>query len=146
MINLKAELWQFIWSCWSCFSDDEDDTAELLAELQRIKKERAQEEARKVRFSFEWCTVWCCLVSPSERLSKISTLYIQLWGCTPALPSGPWHLMFALGQLGNLSVFVKIICWATWISRVQSNGLGFLHKYFFRAQPCLWYITWFNDL
>ncbi|KAK2573674.1 Protein CWC15-like protein A [Acropora cervicornis] len=29
------------------FSDDEDDTAELLAELQRIKKERAQEEARK---------------------------------------------------------------------------------------------------
>ena len=30
------------------FSDDEDDTADLLAELQRIKKERAQEEARKV--------------------------------------------------------------------------------------------------
>lgn len=29
-------------------SDDEDDTAELLAELQRIKKERAQEEAKKV--------------------------------------------------------------------------------------------------
>ncbi|EDO36355.1 predicted protein [Nematostella vectensis] len=28
-------------------SDDEDDTAELLAELQRIKKERAQEELRK---------------------------------------------------------------------------------------------------
>ncbi|XP_046852300.1 spliceosome-associated protein CWC15 homolog [Xenia sp. Carnegie-2017] len=28
-------------------SDDEDDTAELLAELQRIKKERAQEEAKK---------------------------------------------------------------------------------------------------
>jgi hypothetical protein len=35
-------------SCNSIFSDDEDDTAELLAELQRIKKERAQEEARKV--------------------------------------------------------------------------------------------------
>ena len=29
-------------------SDDEDDTAELLAELQRIKKERAQEEMKKV--------------------------------------------------------------------------------------------------
>ena len=28
---------------------DEDDTAELLAELQKIKKERAAEEARKVR-------------------------------------------------------------------------------------------------
>ena len=34
-----------------CFSDDEDDTAELLAELQRIKKERAQEEAKKVNCS-----------------------------------------------------------------------------------------------
>ena len=30
------------------YSDDEDDTAELLAELQRIKRERAQEEAKKV--------------------------------------------------------------------------------------------------
>jgi len=29
-------------------SDDEDDTASLLAELQRIKKERAQEHAKKV--------------------------------------------------------------------------------------------------
>ena len=35
----------FFWNS----SDDEDDTAELLAELQRIKKERAQEEARKVK-------------------------------------------------------------------------------------------------
>ena len=34
---------------YTCFSDDDDDdTAELLAELQRIKKERAQEEAKKV--------------------------------------------------------------------------------------------------
>ena len=29
-------------------SDDEDDTAELLAELQKIKKERAVENAKKV--------------------------------------------------------------------------------------------------
>lgn len=29
---------------------DEDDTAALLAELQRIKKERAAEQARKVKF------------------------------------------------------------------------------------------------
>lgn len=28
--------------------DDDDDTAELLAELQKIKKERAEEQARKV--------------------------------------------------------------------------------------------------
>jgi protein CWC15 len=30
-------------------SDDEDDTAELLAELERIKKERAEEKLRKER-------------------------------------------------------------------------------------------------
>ena len=30
------------------FSDDEDETADLLAELQRIKRERAEEQARKV--------------------------------------------------------------------------------------------------
>ena len=29
--------------------DDEDDTAALLAELERIKKERAEEKAKKVR-------------------------------------------------------------------------------------------------
>lgn len=46
------------------FSDDEDDTAELLAELQRIKKERAQEEARKVGFplltskNMIWAKIW----------------------------------------------------------------------------------------
>lgn len=31
-------------------SDDEDDTAELLAELERIKKERAEDKLRKVVF------------------------------------------------------------------------------------------------
>lgn len=30
------------------FSDDEDDTAELLAELQRIKRDRAEELMQKV--------------------------------------------------------------------------------------------------
>jgi protein CWC15 len=30
------------------YSDDEDDTAELLAELERIKKERAEDKLRKV--------------------------------------------------------------------------------------------------
>lgn len=36
------------------YSDDEDDTAELLAELQRIKRERAQEEAKKVWFTIDY--------------------------------------------------------------------------------------------
>ena len=31
------------------YSSDEDDTAELLRELQRIKKERAEEQAKRVR-------------------------------------------------------------------------------------------------
>ena len=48
-----------------CRCSDDDDTAELLAELQRIKKERAQEEAKKVRGSIN--TYWgtnchCCLI------------------------------------------------------------------------------------
>ena len=41
-----------------CCSDDEDDTAELLAELQRIKKERAQEEARKVQCKIQMYTYY----------------------------------------------------------------------------------------
>ena len=42
------------------------------------------------------------LKSPYERLLKISKLYIQWWGFALALPSGPWHLIFAPGQLENL--------------------------------------------
>ena len=49
-VYLSIQTNYFIFLHVLCFSDDEDDTAELLAELQRIKKERAQEEARKVRF------------------------------------------------------------------------------------------------
>lgn len=37
----------FLGLCYG-YSDDEDDTAELLAELERIKKERAEDKARKV--------------------------------------------------------------------------------------------------
>ena len=51
-------------ACVLYCSDDEDDTAELLAELQRIKKERAQEEARKV---------WFLLVSPWRWLGFINS-------------------------------------------------------------------------
>lgn len=34
--------------------DDEDDTEALLAELELIKKERAEEKLRKVRFNLLW--------------------------------------------------------------------------------------------
>ena len=33
-------------------SDEEDDTAELLAELNKIKKERAQEQEERVCYAF----------------------------------------------------------------------------------------------
>jgi len=38
------------WILDDVYSDDEDDTAELLAELERIKKERAEDKLRKVLF------------------------------------------------------------------------------------------------
>ncbi len=46
----------------SCFlSDDEDDTAELLAELQKIKKERAEEQAKKVGAVATLIMNICCI-------------------------------------------------------------------------------------
>ena len=82
-------------------------------------------------------------------------------GCVLALSSGPWLLTFAIGQLGNLSFFIEILCWVAWISQVQSTwfpwisfflehnldtfGLGFrfwfgLGENFF--SPHLW---WYNS-
>lgn len=43
-------------------SDDEDDTAALLAELQRIKKERAAEQAKKVKFLHILCIKFMYLI------------------------------------------------------------------------------------
>lgn len=40
--------------------DDEDDTEALLAELEQIKKERAEEKLRKVSFFFIY--FWGCLM------------------------------------------------------------------------------------
>ena len=44
-------------------------------------------------------------------------------GCTLAEYGGLWPLTFVLGQLENLCFFIEIICWAHWISQVQSTGL-----------------------
>ena len=58
-----------------------------------------------------------------------------------AVPGGLWHLTFALGWLGNLGNFyIELLCWAPWISQVQSIGLPGI---FLRAQPfasvqCRW--------
>ena len=58
----------------------------------------------------------------------------MLQGCALAEPGGPWRLTFVLGRLENLSFFIEIVCWATWISQVQSTGLPSI---FVRAQPCV---------
>ena len=58
----------------------------------------------------------------------------MLQGCALAEPGGPWRLTFVLGRLENLSFFIEIICWAPWISQVQSTGLPSI---FVRAQPCV---------
>ena len=44
-------------------------------------------------------------------------------GCGLAEPCGPWRLTFVLRRLENLCFFIEIICWAHWISQVQSTGL-----------------------
>ena len=53
-------------------------------------------------------------------------------GCALAEPGGPWRLTFLLGRLENLCFFIEIICWAHWISQVQSTGFPSI---FLRAQP-----------
>ena len=53
-------------------------------------------------------------------------------GCALAEPGGPWRLTFVVGWLGNLCFFIQIVCWAHWISQVQSTGLPSI---FLKAQP-----------
>lgn len=49
--------------------------------------------------------------------------FYNLHSCALPEPGGPWHPKFALRQQGNLSLFIQLICWASWISQVKSNGL-----------------------
>lgn len=42
--------------------DDEDDTEALLAELEQIKKERAEEMVRKVNFLLNNLVSWCIIL------------------------------------------------------------------------------------
>ena len=54
-----------------------------------------------------------------------------LQSCALAEPCDPWRLTLVLGRLENLCFFIQIICWAHWISQVQSTGLPSI---FLRAQ------------
>ena len=53
-------------------------------------------------------------------------------GCALAERGGLWRLTSSLGQLGNLSFFIQIICWAPQILQFQSTGLPSI---FLRARP-----------
>ena len=64
--------------------------------------------------------------------SKVLINMYRFQGCALAEPGGPWRLTFVLGWLENLCFFIEIICWAHWISQVQSPGLPLI---FLRAQP-----------
>ena len=66
-------------------------------------------------------------------LSLLKKIIVWREGCALAKPGCPWWLTFALGRLGNHSLFVVIPCWAPWISQVQSSGLSSI---FPGAQPC----------
>ena len=74
--------------------------------------------------------VLCCNYS-----NWIWVLSIPFVFCSAlAVPSGLWYLIFAPGQPGNLSFFIKSICWAPWISQFQSTELPSI---FHKAQPCV---------
>ena len=60
-----------------------------------------------------------------ERLGTVQS-------CALKVLEHPWRLTFALWWLGNLSIFMKIICQTPWISQLESNRIPLL---FCKAQP-----------
>jgi len=68
--------------------DDEDDTAELLAELERIKKERAEEKARKVNYAPVLFPFLCVLMAPQckSELQRIMMPTAYATSLPPLLP------------------------------------------------------------
>ena len=60
-----------------------------------------------------------------ERLGTVQS-------CALKVLEHPWCLTFALWWLGNLSIFMKIICQTPWISQFESNRIPLL---FCKAQP-----------
>ncbi len=55
--------------------DDDDDTEELMRELQRIKKERLEEQARKVGVGGSRVSTVCFAVFPSSRVYFVPTIF-----------------------------------------------------------------------
>lgn len=114
-------------ACVLCCSDDEDDTAELLAELQRIKKERAQEEARKVWFLLvsAWRWLWfihsycSMLLFHAMILSCVCLACFDSCTCSPefhhaSMPTLPYYL----GVI-QMESFLLVFCMGHQISLIQ---------------------------
>ena len=76
----------------------------------------------------------CCCDTVREKIFGYETVTVSRADVLQPISSGPWYLSFFLGQIGNLSFFIEIICWAPWISQVQSTGLPSI---FPKAEPCL---------
>ena len=80
-------------------------------------------------------TTFWCLFFYSVKENKFLFPILDLQGWALVAPGDPWHLAFALGQLGGFFFFhiLRSICWAPWISQFQSTVLPSI---FLRAQPC----------
>ena len=76
--------------------------------------------------SFKMAEYWPYSVLPAFLLTKTRL-------CSVTWPVAPASVTFVLGRLENRCFFTEIICWAHWISQVQSAGLPSI---FLRAQPC----------
>lgn len=64
-------------------------------------------------------------INHQERLGTVQS-------CALKVLDGPWFLTFALWWLGNLSIFMKIICQTPCISQFERNRIPLL---FCKAQP-----------
>ena len=64
-------------------------------------------------------------IYPQERLGTVQS-------CALKVLEHLWCLTFALWWLGNLSIFMKIICQTPWISQFESQRIPLL---FCKAQP-----------
>lgn len=70
---------------------DDDDTAALLAELEKIKKERAEEQERKVKYHF----IQICLYILSDRNPEESTIWSK-WRHGLCLRKNKCYFFFAV--------------------------------------------------
>ena len=68
-------LFRLCWQDDDSSDDDDDDTAELLAELNKIKKERAQEQEQKVQTIVAWCRSRLFIFTQNKMLSVYMSCY-----------------------------------------------------------------------